>query len=115
VKTNSEALNLAVVTYDFDADTFAKNVDTEHHVEEDDDTVRSESNAGNVQPSVHTGGEGNEANVPSSVVSLCDVPTLSHIDWSSYYTDEELTHINLQDYPNHKDINHIGSAILTVQ
>jgi hypothetical protein len=28
-KTNSDALNLAVVTYDFDADTFAENVDTE--------------------------------------------------------------------------------------
>jgi hypothetical protein len=120
VKTNSEALNLAVVTDDFDTDTFAKNVDTEQHVEEDDDTARSESNAGNVQPSVHTGGEGNESNVPSSAVSLCDVPTLSRIDWSSYYTHEELRalklkHINLQDYPNHKDISHIGSVVLTVQ
>jgi hypothetical protein len=42
-KTNSEALNLAVVTYEFDADTFDENVDTEQHVEKDDETTRSES------------------------------------------------------------------------
>jgi hypothetical protein len=69
-----------------------------------------------VQPSIHTGGEGNEANVPSLAVTLCDVPTSSSIDWSSYYTDQELRalklkHINLQDYSNHKDISHIGSVI----
>jgi hypothetical protein len=29
---------------------------------------------------VDTGGEGNEANVPSSVVTLCDVSTSSRID-----------------------------------
>jgi hypothetical protein len=78
-KINSETLNLAVVTYDFDADMFAENVDTEHHVEKDDETARSE-NAGNMQPSVHIGDEGNEANVLSSVVILCDVPTSSCID-----------------------------------
>jgi hypothetical protein len=65
---------------------------------------------------VDTGGEGNEANVPSSAITLCDVPTSSHIDWSSYYTDEELRvlklkHINLKDYLNHKDISHIGLVI----
>ena len=43
VKTNYEALNLAVVTDEFDADTFDGNVDTEQHIEEDDETVRSES------------------------------------------------------------------------
>jgi hypothetical protein len=79
-KINSETLNLAVVTYDFDADMFAENVDTEHHVEKDDETARSESNAGNMQPLVHIGDEGNEANVLSSVVILCDVPTSSCID-----------------------------------
>jgi hypothetical protein len=42
-KTNSEALNIAVVTDEFDADTFDENVDTEHHVEEDNETTRSES------------------------------------------------------------------------
>jgi hypothetical protein len=87
-KTNSEDLNLAMVTDDFDVHMFAENVDTEQHVEEDDDTSRSESDAGNVQPSLHTGGEGNEANVPSSAVTLCDVPASSRINWSSYYTDE---------------------------
>jgi hypothetical protein len=77
-----------------------------------------------MQPSVDTGpdapvspgDEGNEASVPSSMVTLCDVPTSSRIDWGSYYTDEELRalklkHINLQDYPNHKDISHIGSVV----
>jgi hypothetical protein len=42
-KTNSEALNLAVVTDEFDVDTFDENVDTKQHVEEDDETIRSES------------------------------------------------------------------------
>jgi hypothetical protein len=42
-KTNSEALNLAVVTDEFDTNTFDENVDTEQHVEEDDETARSES------------------------------------------------------------------------
>jgi hypothetical protein len=42
-KTNSEALNIAVVTNEFDGDTFDENVDTEQHVEEDDETTRSES------------------------------------------------------------------------
>jgi hypothetical protein len=123
-KMNSEALNLAVVIDDFDANTFAENVNTEQHIEEDDETVRSESDEGNVQPSVDTapdvpidtGEEGNEANVHSSAVTLCDVPTSNHIDWSSYYTDEELRalklkHINLQDYLNHKDIRHIGLTV----
>jgi hypothetical protein len=123
-KTNSEALNLAVVIAEFDADTFAENDDTEQHIKEDDETARSESDEENMQLSVDTapdvaiglGGEGNEANVPSSVVTLCDVPTPSRIDWGSYFIDEELRalklkHINLQEYLNHKDISHIGSAV----
>jgi hypothetical protein len=65
---------------------------------------------------VVTGCEGNEANVPPSTVTLCDVPTSSHIDWSSYYTDKELRalelkHINLQEYLNHNYLNHIGLAV----
>jgi hypothetical protein len=49
---------------------------------------------------VDTSGEVNEANLPSSTVTLCDIPTSSHIDWCSYYTDKELRalklkHINL--------------------
>jgi hypothetical protein len=123
-KTNSEALNLAVVIDEFDADTFAENVKTQQHIEEDDETSRSESNEENRQPSVYiapdaavgSGGEGNEANVPSSTVTLCDVSTSSHIDWGSYYIDKELRvlklkHISVQDYPNHNDISHIGSTI----
>jgi hypothetical protein len=47
VKIISEALNLAVVTHEFDADTFAENVDTEQHIEEDDEIVRSESDEEN--------------------------------------------------------------------
>jgi hypothetical protein len=54
--------------------------------------------------------------VSSSTVRPCDVPTSSRIDWGSYYTDEELRalklkHMTLQDYPNHKDMSQIGSAI----
>jgi hypothetical protein len=54
--------------------------------------------------------------MPHSAVDLHDVPASSHIDWRSYYIDEELRalklkHINLQEYPNHKDISHIGSAV----
>jgi hypothetical protein len=126
VKTNSEALNLVVVRDEFDADTFDENVETEQHVEENDETTIGKSDEENIKPSidiapdapVDTGGEGNEANVPPppSSVTLCDVPTSSRIDWGSYYTDEELRalklkHINLQDYPNHKDISHIGSTV----
>jgi hypothetical protein len=97
-KTNSKALNLAVVTDEFDADTFDENVDTEQYVEEGDETARSESNE------VLTG------------VTPYDVLTSSHIDWGSYYTDEELKalklkHITLQDYPNHKDVSQIGSVL----
>jgi hypothetical protein len=123
-KTNSEPLNLAVVTYEFDADTFAENVDTEQHIEEEDEIARSESDEENMQPSIDTspdaavdpGGEGNEANVPSWAVTLCDFLTSNRIDCSSYYTDEELRalklkHISLQDYPNHKDVIHIGLVI----
>jgi hypothetical protein len=59
---------------------------------------------------------GNEANMPSSTVIPCDVSTSSRIDSSSYYSDEELRAlklklINLQDYPNQKDINHIKSVV----
>jgi hypothetical protein len=87
-KTNSEVLNLVVVRDEFDADTFDENVDTEQHIEENDETEISVSDKENMQPSVDTGpdapvstgGEGNEANVAPSSVALCDVPTSSHID-----------------------------------
>jgi hypothetical protein len=98
VKTNSEALNLAVVTNEFDADTFDENVDTEQHIEEDDETTRSKSDE------------------ELTGVTLYDVLISSHIDWGSYYTDEELRalklkHITLQNYPNHKDVSQIGLAL----
>jgi hypothetical protein len=87
-KTISEALNLVVATDEFDADMFDKNVDTESHVEEDDEAAISESNEENVQPSVDTApdapvstiDEGNEENVPSSATAQCDVPISSRID-----------------------------------
>jgi hypothetical protein len=49
-------------------------------------------------------------------VTLYDIPTSSHIDWGSYYTDEELRalklkHITLQDYLNNKDVSQIGSDL----
>jgi hypothetical protein len=49
VKTNSEDLNLAVVTDEFDDE----NVDTEAHVEEEEVGI-SESDEENVQPTVDT-------------------------------------------------------------
>jgi hypothetical protein len=123
-KTNSEALNLAVVRDEFDVDTFDENDGTESHVEENDETTSNESDEENMQPSVDTGldapvctgGEGNEANVPPSSVALCDILTSSCNDWGSYYIDGELRVlklelINLQDYPNQKDISHIGSVV----
>jgi hypothetical protein len=75
VKTKFEALNLVVVTDDFDADTFAENIDTEQHVEEDDETTRSESDERNVQPSVDIAPD-----APVDTVTLCDVPTSSRVD-----------------------------------
>jgi hypothetical protein len=97
-KINSEALNLAVVTDKFDTDTFDENVDTEQHIEEDNKTVRSESDE------------------ELTGVTPYDIPTSSRIDWGSYYTGEELRalklkHITLQHYPNHKDVSQIGSVL----
>jgi hypothetical protein len=97
-KTNSEVLNLAVVTNEFDADTFDENVDTKQHIEEDNEIERSESDE------------------ELTGVTPYDVSTSSRIDWGSYYTDEELRalklkHIPLQDYPNQKDVSQIGSAL----
>jgi hypothetical protein len=97
-KINSEALNFAVVTDEFDTDTFDEIVDTEQHVEKDDETARSESDE------------------ELTGVIPYDVPTSSRIDWGSYYTDKELKalklkHITLQDYSNHKDVSQIRSAL----
>jgi hypothetical protein len=61
-KTNSEALNLVVVTDEFDTGTFDENVDTEQHIEEDDETGRSESDE------------------ELSGITPVDVPTSSRID-----------------------------------
>jgi hypothetical protein len=87
VKINSEALNLAVVTNEFDADTFDENVDTELHVEDDEEEI-GKSDEENVQPladtatdaPVDTIDEDNEQNVPSSATTQCDVLTSSRID-----------------------------------
>jgi hypothetical protein len=87
VKINSEALNLAVVTNEFDADTFDENVDTELHVEDDEEEI-GKSDEENVQPLADTAtdapvgtiDEDNEQNVPSSATTQCDVLTSSRID-----------------------------------
>jgi hypothetical protein len=108
-KTNYEALNLAVVTDEFD-----DNVDTEAHVEEDDEAGISKSDKENVQPTVDT-----TPDAPVGTVDECNEPndlTCSRINWSSYYSEEELRAlkvklINLQDYLNNKDISHIESVI----
>jgi hypothetical protein len=105
-KTNPEALNLTVVTDEFNANTFAENVDTEQYIEEDDETTRSESDEENMQPSIDTasiaaiglGGEGNETNVPSSVVTLCDVPTSSCNDWGFILHRRRVEDIKVEAY-----------------
>jgi hypothetical protein len=76
-KTNSEALNLALITDEFDTNTFDENVDIELHVKEDDEAAINESDEENVQPSVDTApdapvgavDEDNEQNVPSSAAA----------------------------------------------
>jgi hypothetical protein len=113
-KTNSEALNLVVVTDEFDDETFDENVDTEAHVEEDNEAGISESDEENVQPTVNTTldapvGTVDEGNEPNGL-------TYSRMNWSSHYSEEELRAlkaklINLQDYSNNKDISHIESTI----
>jgi hypothetical protein len=113
-KTNYEALNLAVVTDEFDDKTFDDNVDTKAHVEEDDEAGISKSDKENMQPIVDT-----TPDAPVGTVDECNEPndlTCSRINWSSYYSEEELRAlkvklINLQDYPNNKDISHIESVI----
>jgi hypothetical protein len=103
-----------VVTYEFDDETFDENVDTETYIEEDDEAGITESNEENMQPIVDTTpdapvgtvDEGNELN---------DL-TYSFINWSLYYSEEELgalkvNLINLQDYSNNKDISHIESVV----
>jgi hypothetical protein len=56
---------------------------------------------------------------PVGTVDECNEPndlTCSRINWSSYYSEEELRAlkaklINLQDYPNNKNISHIESVV----
>jgi hypothetical protein len=67
-KINSESLNLALVRDEFDADTFEENLDNEQHVEKNDELASSASD------------KENEANVPSLVGTLCDVPTSNRVD-----------------------------------
>jgi hypothetical protein len=109
VKTNYKALNLAVVTNEFVDD-----VDTKAHVKEDDEAGIRESDEENMQPTVNT--------TPDASVSTVDEGnepndlTFGRINWSSYYSKEELRVlktklINFQDYPNNKDISHIESAV----
>jgi hypothetical protein len=91
-KTNSEALNLVVVTDEFDVDTFAENIDTEQYVEEDDETAINESTG---RHSLHR--QWGKYALLNSYSVWCDS--------SSYYSDEKLRAlklklINLQDYPN---------------
>jgi hypothetical protein len=114
VKTNSEVLNLALVTNKFDDETFDENVDTEAHIEEEDEVGISESDEKNMQPTVDTTpdapvGTVDEGNEPNDL-------TCSRINWSSYYSEEELRalkakYINLQEYSNNKDISHIESVV----
>jgi hypothetical protein len=68
--------------------TFDENVDTVAHIEEDDEVGISESDEENMQPIVDTTldapvGTVDEGNEPNDL-------TYSRINWSSYYSEEEL-------------------------
>jgi hypothetical protein len=84
-KANSEALNLALVRDEFDANTFDQNPGNEQNVDENKESSSSESDEEYMEAPfdttrdvpVFTGGEGNESNMPQSTV---DVPTLGRID-----------------------------------
>jgi glutamine phosphoribosylpyrophosphate amidotransferase len=82
-KMNSESLNLALVTDEFDANMLDENLINEQHVDENDESSSGESDEENMQPPfdvapdvpVSTGGEGNQSNMPHLAVGLCDVLT----------------------------------------
>jgi hypothetical protein len=68
--------------------TFDENVDTVAHIEEDDEAGINESDEENMQPIVDTTldapvGTVDEGNEPNDL-------TYSRINWSSYYSEEEL-------------------------
>jgi hypothetical protein len=113
-KINYEALNLTMVTDEFDDEIFDENVDTEAYIEKEDEAGISESDEENMQSTVDT-----SPNAPIDTVDEGNDPndlTCSHINWSSYYSEEELMTlkaklINLQDYPNNKDISHIEFVV----
>jgi hypothetical protein len=122
VKTNSESLNLALVRDEFDANTFDENLNNEQNIDENDESSNSESDEENMQAPFDTTRDVSVATVSKATSQicpsqqlLCDVPTSNCIDWRVYYTEKELRalkskRINLQEYPNHKVINHIRSA-----
>jgi hypothetical protein len=68
-KTNSKTLNLAVVTDEFDDETFDENVDTEAHVEEEEEARISKSDEENMQSTVDT-----SPNAPVDTVDECNEP-----------------------------------------
>jgi hypothetical protein len=45
---NSESLNLALVTDEFDADTLDENLDNEQHIDENDESSSTESDEENM-------------------------------------------------------------------
>jgi hypothetical protein len=123
VKTNSEYLNLALVRDEFDANTFDENLNNEQNIDENDESSNSESDEENMQAPFDTTRDVSVATVAKATSQicpsqqlLCDVPTSNCIDWRVYYIEKELRalkskRINLQEYPNHKVINHIRSAV----
>jgi hypothetical protein len=87
-KANSEALNLALVRDEFDANAFDQNPGNEQNVDENEESSSSESDEEYMEAPfdttrdvpMFTGGEGNESNMPQSTVVMCDMPTLGRID-----------------------------------
>jgi hypothetical protein len=80
------------------------------NADEDDEAASTDNVEENNDTPVGIGGEGNDSFVPQLFVHV------SRIDWTLYYTEEELKalklkRIKLHEFPNHKDKSGIGSTI----
>jgi hypothetical protein len=71
--------NLAVVTDEFDTYTFDENVDTEPHVEDDDEAAISESDEENVQSSVDTAPDAPVDTVDEAMSKMCPPQQLLNV------------------------------------
>jgi hypothetical protein len=112
-KANPESQNFAFASDEFDANTLDKELSNEQNIDEEDEASSTDNEEERNEALVGTGGKGNDSTVPQSLLHVSDVPTCSRIDWTLYYTEDELRalklkQINLREFPNHKDISGIG-------